>query len=370
MLSAVAPIVVALAASVAPQPPAQDGLPPVELAIAYDDGRVVRYVVNARSSIAWTPLFPRAAEWRSADGLRVEAIHYRHRLDGNGVRVTVSLLLGPFHQREVNVTDVIVARDQPVVVRALEPFGVRPVRLSVSDYVPTALYQPAVENRTTALQIESIDTVTTDRPGYRILVRNLSLQPVLAFAVQASSGGKPALGSRIGERDGTPILRALGTHTFVLPSRRSLDLLSVTGLMFEDGSIEGDAATIADMKLLYLGRRTLLAQALTVLEPAAQARLAEAATVIPMLGTRIAALPALPDAQLRREGATLVPAGSPFSAAAIESHIAAGMSDARRGIERDLRDAPREPHAFQQWLREITALYRKWHDRFATLTRQ
>ena len=95
-----------------PDPP----LTPAVLIASYSDGRSTHRVVSARPSGAWTPLFPKTLDWRSAEGLAVSAINYRWSLTVDGVRVDVSVFLGEPHQKELSVATATVTPDQPVVI--------------------------------------------------------------------------------------------------------------------------------------------------------------------------------------------------------------------------------------------------------------
>jgi hypothetical protein len=231
--------------------------------------------------------------------------------------------------------------------------------------VPTAQHQPQIDNRTTALQIESVDVVTEGAPGYRVSVRNLSSKPVLSFYVQTFSSGKPDLQTRRGERDGTPIVEPGSVHTFVIPSRRSMEVLSITGLMFEDGGVEGDASAVATTRLAYLGRWAQLGKVLALLNSAASAE--PARSPIATLRASVEALPVVAGAELREKGRALLPYGASLSAEEITGSISAAMADTRRGVASDLQSAPTDLQSFAPWLQELSRKYAGWHARFAQL---
>ncbi len=366
MLSVVPLTLAAALAIFAAGQPAAPPSAPVELSTTYADGRVSRHVVTTRSSSAWTPYFPRASEWRSADGLPVTAINYRFQLDGEAVRVNVSVFLGQPHQKEIEVANVLVGQAEALTIEELSRYGVKPVVLAAGAYVPTAQYQPQIDNRTTALQIERVDVVTDGAPGYRVSVRNLSSKPVLSFYVQTHSSGKRDLQTRRGERDGTPIVGPGSVHTFVIPSSRSMEVLGITGLMFEDGGVEGDASAVATTRLVYLGRWAQLGKVLALLNAAA-AETASSRNTIAALRASVEALPVVAGAELREKGRTLLPHGVSLNAEEITGSISAAMADTRRGVASDLQSAPTDPQSFTPWLQELSRKYAGWHARFAQL---
>jgi hypothetical protein len=354
-------------------------LPPVVLITSYSDGRSTPSVVSARPTTAWTPLFPKTQAWRSPEGLTVSAIHYRCVLTADGVRVDVSVFLGEPHQKELPVAHVTVTADQPVVIDGLRDYGVAPVTLSTRALDPTTLYPPQFENKTAALQITDVEVTSDDAPAYRITVRNVSSKPVMTFHVESYQRSIRDLSGRQGLRDGTPAVQPGGTYTFRFSASSraprsqswtpsSHDLVVITGLLFEDGEIEGDPAGVWLAPVTYLGRRAQLARVLELFA-AAERSVAAPAAQVQTLTNRIEALPVLADAALRQSSAILVPSSGSFvDPRAIEGALSAALLEVRSGVLSDVRSAPREPDAFARWLTEIREQYRAGHQRFVALT--
>jgi hypothetical protein len=371
--------VLALAPSSAVRAQPDPTLTPVVLITSYSDGRSTPRVVSARPTTAWTPLFPKTQAWRSPEGLTVSAIHYRCVLTAEGVRVDVSVFLGEPHQKELPVAKVTVTADQPVVIDELRNYGVAPVTLSTRGLDPTTLYPPQFENKTAALQIMDVDVTSDGAPAYRITVRNVSSRPVMTFHVESYQGGIRNLSGRQGLRDGTPAVHPGGTYTFRFPASSrgprspswtpsSHDLVVITGLLFEDGDIEGDPAGVWLAPLIYMGRRAQLAKVLELFS-AAEKSSAAPSSKVRVLSTSIEALPVLADAALRHLSAALVPSSGSFvDPRAVEGALSAALLEVRSGVLSDLRSAPQEGDAFARWFAEISAQYRRDHRRFTELT--
>jgi hypothetical protein len=339
---------------------------PLVLSITYGDGRSVRRIITDTPTNGWTPMFPKLAQWRSPEGLAVTGINYQHVLEGGGVGVTISLFLGSPPQKEVDVARVLVTPGNPVPVTALEQFGVEQVTLSLSAFDPRLLPPPRVENKTAALHIESVEMSDGDRPGYRIAVRNHSKQPVLSFFFDSFRDGRPALSGRRGQRDGTPVVLPDDTYTFFLGTEHPLDLLRVTGLMFEDGTVEGDAGGVGVTRVVFAGRRLQLGKVVAIFQEALRAPSIDPMAIIASLSARIEALPTLPEPEARQLAAGLLPPAA--STEMIDAALAAAMLEVRKGVLGDLQEAPRDREAFAGWLREITAQYTRWYLRFIELT--
>jgi hypothetical protein len=358
-----------------PDPP----LAPVVFITSYTDGRSTPRVVSARPTTAWTPLFPKTQAWRSSEGLTVSAINYHAVLTADGVHVKVSVFLGEPHQKELPVATVTVTPDQPVVIEALREYGVAPVTLSTRALDPTTLYPPQFDNKTAALQVTDVDVTSDGVPAYRITVRNVSSKPVMTFHVESYQRGIRDLSGRQGLRNGMPVVEPGGTYTFRFSassrtpgSQRwtpsSHDLVVITGLLFEDGEIEGDPAAVWLAPVMYLGRRAQLARVLELFAAVEKSHSSPDAQV-EALTNRIEALPVLADTALRQSSAILVPSSGSFvDPRAIEGALSAALLEVRSGVLSDLQSAPREPDAFARWFTEIREQYRAGHQRFVALT--
>ena len=365
----------ALSARIQPEPL----LTPVVLVTSYSDGRSTHRVVSARPSGAWTPMFPKTRTWRSPEGLTVSAINYRWVLNPDGVRVEVFVFLGEPRQKEISVASVTVTPDHPVVIDRLSEYGVSPVTLTTRALDPTTLYPPQFENKTAALQVTDVDVTSGGVPAYQITVRNVSTKPVMTFHLESYRGDRRDLSGRQGLRDGAPAVLPGGTFTFRFPASSaappsepwtpvSHDLVVITGLLFEDGAIEGDPAGVWLAPLTYLGRRAQLARVLELFT-AAEKSLAGRTVQVQALAHNVEALPVLADTALRQLSATLVPSsGSFIDPRAIDGALSAALFEVRSGVLSDLQSAPREPGAFARWFTAITTQYARSYRRFTELT--
>jgi len=237
------PILLAITLAQASAPPGNTAAPRT-LTIRYSDGRTTPRVVTAESRM-WTPTFPHRGN-TDRDGLALSALQIEHTLDKDVVVVSISLIYGQPHQRTVPVATVRVKNDQTVEVGQLAAFGVDPITLTVSDSIPATLVQPTATSVSSWLDVE-VGLAVSDVPVYTITMRNRSPRPVRVLAFQLFRGGtRVGSGRRIGKY-GAPLLEADGAYefTFQAPSAtgsHGFDRLDVVGVLWMDGSVEGDAS--------------------------------------------------------------------------------------------------------------------------------
>jgi hypothetical protein len=158
------------------QTPAAPPLPPSTVALVetYADGRTQYELTSAKPAWSWTITFPRLKNWQQPAGtLPVRAVQFDRVLTTNGVKVDVSVLLGPQYQR-VPVESVIVHDSGQVVITRLREYGVEPVDLSLAEVAPITPYLPTVFSATPNIEC-------------REQARSSPLTPAAACSSRASS---------------------------------------------------------------------------------------------------------------------------------------------------------------------------------------
>jgi hypothetical protein len=145
MLSAV---LIALAVSQVPVPaptaaetPSPRGEPVAPATIAlvetWPDGRTVVDLTTSRRASAWTPMFPKVNGYKLPEGTKpVYAVQLARVLEGQDIKVDVSVLLGSAEPPGVPVASVIVSPGSHITVDGLTRFGVQPVTLSLVVVAP------------------------------------------------------------------------------------------------------------------------------------------------------------------------------------------------------------------------------------------
>ncbi len=177
-------------------------------------------------------------------------------------------------------------------IRTMEliEFGIDPIELKVLNGNPELL-QPNVDvqviNKT-----KSLDVVKIERQLdlYIITLKNLSDKPINSYSVSYGQGGGISMdGTRNIGRSGfepgaTQIIRFSS-------SEKTENAMSITFLMFDDGTFEGDEQT----GLIYLARREgaklQAPKALQMIEPAIKANNDELETVLEKLEADFWAMP-------------------------------------------------------------------------------
>lgn len=359
---------------------AQSGAPPIALVVTYADGRVTESLVPAAGHRAWTPYFPRIAEWRERPGVPpVRALNLRASLDGTAVRVVVSVLRGPGHEVEDAVATVLVDGTSPVVVDELRRVGLHAVTLSLKPFAVPALHVPRAASRVAGLSIEGIEPVTSPAPGYLITVRNTTEVPVVTLAFNTYAGHAPALSGQEGDPAALPIVDGGGSFTFRLNVRGGreaggayatatpLDDVVVTGVLWADGRSAGEESRVVPMLAVHRGRLAALTPIIAVLRDSPGS--ADPLATLRAVRAAIAAVPVAADAMAVAAVMRLVPGMNPHTAEGVAPAIAIGSQNVRRRLVADIdRVLPSlTPAQARQWLAEALPACEAWHARLQRL---
>ena len=259
-----------------PTPPefsqVRDANAPRRLVVTYSDGWRVPRLLTTRGRI-WGYKFPKQPNPPTHEGLPLVALGIDHVVDRDVV-VTVSLRYGTHESRVVEVAKVRLTGAEPVRVAELEGFGVDPILLSLDAFPPPLLVQPTVSSASTLLDA-SVELTRNDLPIYRVTFRNRSQRAVMAVAYRTYRGETATLLGRRTTNRSTPIIGPSSDYSFTLAAGSGetpgFDRFEVFGVLWDDGTVEGDLTLKASEGAMTIGYAQQLRRVLAVLTEAVPA---------------------------------------------------------------------------------------------------
>jgi hypothetical protein len=279
-VAAAAILIPCLAASASPQaqPPKTDTTR--GLSIQYADGRVSTGPVR-RTGGMWTAAFPRIdGADTSRNGLPLTTLDVKHVVDGANVVVTVTLYYGGPGQHGVTVAEVRLPQDEPVRVDELRRYGVEPITLSLVALPPSTAYAPDVFSVSGQLAARA-EAVGGNVSAYRVVITNRSTQPLMWVQFKAYRANRLAILGRPKGKRNLPLIQPNAEYTFQITNSTAgleaadgsetwqpLDRIELTALMWQDGMVEGDAATAAEQQRFDLRRAAQIESLLALLRAA------------------------------------------------------------------------------------------------------
>jgi hypothetical protein len=342
------------------------------LIVTYSDGHTHTRLLSPRLE-SWSPVFPRQKNPPTHDGLPLGALKIDHVSEGEVAVVTVSLMYGSPRQRIVHVRTVRMTGTEPVQVDELSAFGVDPITLSLGVLPPGAFVQPSVSSASALLDAR-VDLAVDDQPVYKITFRNQSTRAVRAVAYRMYRDGKAIGSGRRKTNRSTPIIEPAGHYEFTFQAVGStalgFDRFEVTGVLWDDGSVEGDAALKVSEQALSLGYAQQLRRVLAILRNGSAADGSPPQiTSLAQIRLAVDALPIEPDPTDAK-----VLAAAPGSSVPIAQSIKIGQQQVKDAVLQDLADHLRTqggsaPLPVQPWVEGALVKYSEWLDRASAALR-
>lgn len=257
------------------------------LKIVYFKGKSPAYIsvpdATAKEG-AWFALFQRIPNWQpSADALPVRAVNIISRVEGNAVKVSVSVFTGlKLHEREEFVADYLIGKNETVEVKELLKFGVAPFEISVVAVTPSVTVLPSVDNKTVSLEVVSVEPNYSTLPSYKIKFLNNSSKAVSAFTFETLSNNISRISSMPHNLDGETLIKpgevfekiiskALGLEKnsdAQIPAIVPNEVFRINAVIFEDGTFEGDVKDAAQFLAFQFGDASQLRQIVPLLHKA------------------------------------------------------------------------------------------------------
>ena len=332
---------------------------------------------------AWYSRFRHITSRQPAgNSLPVKAVNIVSRKENDGVRVEVSVFLGiRFHEKEERVGSYFLRVDEKARIDELMRLGVEPFEITLIKVPPVPPVLPSIVNKTQSLEVISIELNDTAFPSYKLKLRNNSSKPVDGLAIDVLVGDRKQLLSQPQGKEGAALIEAgevletnvqgvriaLPVRNRYVPDSPPTQTVLIGAVVFKDGSYEGDANVVAQIRARTLGRKIRLTRVVKLFENA----LAEEASLATI-------------AQLRQKIASLKdrlePAAADELLAALQTYgqISRGRMEtviegAQHYIKKDLVE---EINAFErthksspggnevrEWLSSTTERYKQWLSR-------
>jgi hypothetical protein len=221
--------------------------------------------------------FQRAANWRQAAGSRpVSAVNIVSRLEGDAIRVNVSVIRG----KEEFVAEYTMRENEKIVVRDLTKFGIEPFEIRAVGLTLGASDLPLIVNRSNSLTVERLEPVDSEIPSLKLILANNSEKAVSAFSYKVTVNGQLRLSGKPEGMDGKILIKPGEPFEAIIPNAhlgvkdsegRTVSLepnktLTISAVVFEDGSFEGDDAEAARFLVIKFARKIQTKKIIALLE--------------------------------------------------------------------------------------------------------
>jgi hypothetical protein len=340
---------------------------------------------DSKPNGAWYSLFRRVPSWQPpAEALPVRAVNVISRLEGETVRIEVSVYLGvKLFEKEQAVAAYRVRENEKISVEGLSRFGVEPFEIRVVRVNPLAATPPSIVNKTEAIEVVGIKVNNSTLPSYTVTLRNISNKNVEALGIKVFADGRENGSSMPFGKRGEYLIAAGATQDiFVfgaktvrmtpegyLPDSPSHQEIYIHTAVFDDGSYEGETKTAADFRAFKAGSKIQIARLLALIEEALNSSEPHVATSLERLKAKVSSL------STRVETATLndllkeFPSFNKEEAAGLKQAVAVSLAGDRLEFFKRIGEFEKtsaqadDPQALRAWLSSTKEMYEQWLSR-------
>src|SRR5262245_21805713 len=359
------------------------------LEVTYYQGRPPTYqpVIghDSKPTATWYGFFRRVPSWTPPPGsLPVSAVNIRTRLEGDAVRIAVSVFLGErFNEEEKPVSTHLIHENEKITISELTRFGVEPFEVKVLRVTHSLTIYPRVTSQAGSIAVVGIEPKNSTLPSYKVSLQNLYGQSVMALGVEVLVNGQKRLISMPQGKEGKPLIApgavyelsasgakdALLTSEGYRPNSPQGQEIVISAAMFEDNSYQGDAKTAANFRAFMIGRKIQVARLLTLMQTGAYPTEFDVSAAVNRLKTQVSSL----SDDVETSVVDRLLADFPTLSADVKDDLKNGIGVSLHMVKTDLlRDLQQfekqgsqslDAQAFQTWLRVNKEKYEKWLSR-------
>jgi hypothetical protein len=262
--------------------------PHLALEVKFYPGEPPAYVTvppaNSRPGGCWFARFGQVPNWPAAAAKTVRAVNIQGIIVDDLVRVSVSVFLGLKFDEERQLSVHTLHEGERVTLRELTEFGVVPFEVALIRVGSVPNNLPQFVSKVKSIELVTIQSTLSTLPGYRLTLRNLSTKNVSALAIKIRQGDHVLLTGMPQGKEGLPLLvandvselivpaptRALATPAGYQPATSIDQMVEITQVAFDDGSLEGEPGSASHYPALVKARKIQLSKVIDLFETALQ----------------------------------------------------------------------------------------------------
>lgn len=358
---------------------------PNGLSLEVISGKGERPIYQAVPNNSWYGRFRQIpATVMGEKALPVQAVNISARMEGEQVRVIVSVHLGKkFFERQDPVGSYLLRENERVVVTELTAFGVEPFEIGVIRVAPKSVALPGVRSQARSIKVINVQPVDSATfPTYKLTLLNTSAKNVSALFVETFVDGRRRTSSMPHNTDDATLIAAGATYDLkrqlnniassssdgYAPETPPNQSVLIKAAIFEDGTYEGDAGAAAHYRGYALGNRTQLTKLVALYQKALEFTELDAKTVLDRLRIGVGALGITADdadmEKLMSDFPGLTEGEKSMMKAAIEVNMFELGKEALKGIGEfeNKQGSKIDREEMRAWLRTNIEKYRKRRD--------
>jgi hypothetical protein len=263
-------------------------------------------------------------------------------MEGDAVRVNVSVLIGRYRDKEKAVSSFLIRENEAVNVPGLEVYNVAGFKVKVVRVLPSiGEPPPAIISKAKSIEVVRLEALDSTMPSSNVKLRNTSEKGILAIDVGiGGSIGRPQgrEGRNLIEPGALYDLRAFAGESGTMMPEGYLPVgpgqIVLNTVVFADGTFEGDVDPATNYLATRAGHRAQLARLVDVLGNAVRTGDVD----LRALRREVAALPDdVPDIREREAALARYPVLGQAPAALLTGPFTFGMHWVKQSLVDDIK---------------------------------
>jgi hypothetical protein len=321
--------------------------------------------------------YPRLSSWKEGAGVPEQtAIKLDDVMEGDAVRIKVSVLKGRFRENEVVIGSYLLMLGQRTVVEEMASYGYQPLEMGVvrlNSAVPT---MPAASSKAASIEVVSIVERRSNFPSYAVVLHNNSHKDVTELVIYSFHGGANQTILWEQKSQNRPLITAGGTVEVIVfgegPGEKTRDVytpsspdkIGVATSVFADRTYEGESGWAAKYLARLDGQKIQVARAIALLESNSIEDSSSQEVLLANLQSHVTALSreATPEAVPRFMES--FPDNTSFGAGNVKGSIEIGLNDVRKELLKDIQSFSLiQDRDYDKWRTDLKLKYEEWLSR-------
>jgi hypothetical protein len=359
------------------------------LEVTYFNGRPPAYqavlAANSNTRGDWYGLFGHVPSWQPPAGfLPVQAVEILPRVEGDAVRIAVSVFVGArLQEKAVPVATYLVRENEKIKTSALTEFGVEPFEIKVIRITPASTALPQVVNKTDSVAVLNVEANNSTLPSYKLQLRNLSNKNIIALGINLIANDRPRRAGMPRGQEGRPLIEAGSVYNHnisgvvnpqttsdgYVPDAPLKQEIIITTAVFDDGSYEGDPQTAATVRAFRIGEKIQVRKLIPLIREALNETGTDVGQAVEKFKGRVASLSNDADADVVNELQQAFPNLNQEAKANLKGLIEVALNGVKFDLVRSLQQFVKtnsqslNPNLLQMWLSKTADEYEKWLSR-------
>jgi hypothetical protein len=296
--------------------------------------------------------FPRISSWKEPTGGAGEqtSIKLHDELEGDAVRIKVSVQKGRFKDSEVLIGNYLLTVGQSAVIEDMASYGYQPMEISVVRLNTAPPSLPTGTSKAASVEVLDVVERQCNFPCYSVVIHNRSFKDVNELVITTSRAGAMLTIQWEQKPQNLPLIKAGDTLRVIVHSEASgqksadvyipssPDNIAIATAVFSDKSYEGEAIAAVRYIARLAGQKIQAERAIALLESSSDGELPGPDGLLANLQTQVTALSREAPPEAMKQVLTDFAGNTTLGPESLKYFVEAGLNDVRKELLKDIQE--------------------------------